>query len=308
MALRDGRGAGLRRAARGRAGFVALACALYLARRRRWRPGRRFATRIDSFLARVRQPAARRRRRRPPADRATTSGSLGHQLEHGTRALARPVQLPARGRRRASNFAGWPFGLLFWPLEPPSSATSRGWNAARCCSPTSAPARCASLWLRELAAPARRRARRRARVRARAVPRRPRAPAGTCSAPISMLLPLALWAFETPARLVVARGAARRSRRSRSPGRCTSRSARSRSSSLYAVCRAGAGRARCSRAPLHRCRRRASPSRRRGCRRARSGAGRPLARGGRALLGRRASTSSRATRGTGSRASSSSAG
>ena len=95
MAVRDRRGARLRRAAWSRAGFVALAAALYLvaARARDVAGGRAVCTQLPR-RRRVRPSA--RRRRATTCRRAGTLWLFGHQLEHGRRALARPVQLPAR--------------------------------------------------------------------------------------------------------------------------------------------------------------------------------------------------------------------
>ena len=305
MAVRDGRGAGLRRAALGRPGLVALVVALYLA-------AGLVATCAGALALGHALPRARRRPATARRRRATTCRPsyhlwlVGHQLAHGARAVA-STRTPS-GRRAAprSNFGGWPFGLAYWPLDALLRRTCGGWNLfAAALLPRGGRASPSSGCARSRSGRGGG-ARRRARLRARAVPRRRRA-RGHLLGPISVLLPLALWASSAAgaARRWWSSARARRSPRSRSPGRCTSRSARS-LLPAYALCRGAPGSSRRSR-----------PCRALGAallvsalldRAARSArGGRSLARGGVATP-RPGSTSSRATRGTGSRASSSSAG
>ena len=119
------RGAGLRRAARRRAGAVALVVALFLAARARSRPGR------PCKHARHGLPRRRRARataRRPPATTCRRLPPLARRAPARARprALARPV--PFRPEAPAQlNPAGWPFGLLYWPLYA-SSARCCAWN------------------------------------------------------------------------------------------------------------------------------------------------------------------------------------
>ena len=135
MALRHRRGARLRRAARGRAGLVALACALYLGAGllATW-PGTRSWTR-PSWLRAVRGTA--KRRRATTSRSATSSGSSGTSSNTGGR---RGVTRTASSRR--SSHAG---------ISPPGrsgSSTGRcNGHSARsrrgtssCCSASWAPA------------------------------------------------------------------------------------------------------------------------------------------------------------------------
>jgi hypothetical protein len=130
-----------------------------------------------------------------PGDHLQTGYQLwlvGHQLEHGREPWRDPYSFQPLVEPRVS-FAGWPFGLPYWPLQR-ALGTVAGWNAFVLLAFVGAGAFCA-LWLREL------------RVRQGA------ALAGGlafCLAPylagqlsaghllawISMLLPLALYSWE----------------------------------------------------------------------------------------------------------------
>jgi hypothetical protein len=189
MALRDGRGAGLRRAALGRPGLVALVCALYLGAGvvATW-PALQHAG--SHFLARgtaVPGEAA-------AGDHLQAEFHLwlvGHQLEHGRAPWRDPYTFRPESPPRA-NFGGWPFGLPFWPLSALFGPVL-GWNLFLLLTYLAAGA-FAYLWLRELELP------RGAALVGGLVfalaPYRVAQSAGHLRGPISALLPLALWAFE----------------------------------------------------------------------------------------------------------------
>jgi hypothetical protein len=116
---------------------------------------------------------------------------VGHQLEHGRAPWRDPYTFrPEAGPQ--PNYAGWPFGFLFWPLGAAFGLVA-GWNALQillyCLAGLAA---CA--WLRELGLP---------RGPALAgglvfaiAPYRVEQSVGHLLGPISLLLPLGLWAFE----------------------------------------------------------------------------------------------------------------
>jgi len=189
MALRDGRRAGLRRAARGRPGVVALVCALYLG---------------AGLLATC--PALQHAGSHFLADATPVPGEaaagdhlqaeyhlwlVGHQLEHGRAPWRDPYTFRPESPPRA-NFGGWPFGLPFWPLSALFGPVL-GWNLFLLLTYLAAGA-FVYLWLRELGLP------RGAALAGGLVfalaPYRVAQSAGHLRGPISMLLPLALWAFE----------------------------------------------------------------------------------------------------------------
>ena len=190
--LRERARTGLRRAAGRRPGFVALAVRRSTSARRWSRPSRRSCTPGRSFLA----GGAPGHGEAAPGDHLQTGYRLwlaGPPARARPRALGRPVLVPARGRA-----AGEP-GVV--ALRAPVLA-ARPRASARCspgtcsrCSASSAPARSRLLWLRELGlsrfAAAGRRARLRDRARTGSMQSR-----GHLLGPISLLLPLALWAFE----------------------------------------------------------------------------------------------------------------
>src|SRR5947199_272184 len=108
MALRQLGSARLRHAARGRAGFVALACVLYLAAgvATTW-PAVRHAG--SSFLA----GGAPGHGEAAPGDHLQTAYHLwlvGHQLEHGHAPWRDPYSFRPESTPQP-NYPGWPFGL-----------------------------------------------------------------------------------------------------------------------------------------------------------------------------------------------------
>src|SRR4029453_2911606 len=114
MALRDGRGARLRRAALGRPGLVALVCALYLGAGvvATW-PALQHAG--SHFLARATTLSGEA----SAGDHLQAEYHLwlvGHQLEHGRAPWRDPYTFQPESTPR-TNFGGWPFGLPFWPLS-----------------------------------------------------------------------------------------------------------------------------------------------------------------------------------------------
>lgn len=116
---------------------------------------------------------------------------VGHQLEHGRA----PWRDPYTFRPEASpqpNYAGWPFGFLFWPLGALFGLVA-GWNVLQLVIYVLA-GLFACAWLRELGL---------ARAPALAgglvfaiAPYRVQQSVGHLLGPISILLPLSLWAFE----------------------------------------------------------------------------------------------------------------
>jgi hypothetical protein len=116
---------------------------------------------------------------------------VGHQLEH----LRAPWRDPYTFQPEAKpqpNFAGWPFGFLYWPLSAVFGLVG-GWNALQLVVYTLA-GLFACAWLRELGLP---------RGPALAgglvfsiAPYRVQQSVGHLLGPISILLPLSLWAFE----------------------------------------------------------------------------------------------------------------
>jgi hypothetical protein len=189
MAVRGGRGAGLRRAALGRPGLVALVVALYLG-------AGLLATapqlgHIGShFLARG-----------TPIPGEAAAGDhlqaeyhlwlVGHQISRGAAPWRDPYTFRPESPPRW-NFGGWPFGLPFWPLTAIFGPVL-GWNLLLLLTYLAAGA-FTYLWLRELRLP----------VGAALVgglvfalePYRVAQSAGHLRGPISVLLPLSLWAFE----------------------------------------------------------------------------------------------------------------
>ncbi|MDX6413596.1 MAG: hypothetical protein QOH23_1006 [Gaiellaceae bacterium] len=116
---------------------------------------------------------------------------VGHQLEHG-RAPWRDQYTFRPEAKPQPNFPGWPFGILFWPLEAVLGFVG-GWNALQLvCYCLAGLATCA--WLRELGLP---RGPALAGGLAFAIaPYRVEQSVGHLLGPISMLLPVSLWAFE----------------------------------------------------------------------------------------------------------------
>src|SRR5438105_3606906 len=114
MELRDERAARLRRAARGSSGFVALALALYAAAAvsAAWPAVQHLGHAFLSGGAPGHGEAA-------AGDHLQTGWNLwlvGHQLAHAHAPWRDPFTFrPETGG--AVNFAGWPFGLPYWPLS-----------------------------------------------------------------------------------------------------------------------------------------------------------------------------------------------
>ena len=228
MALRSRRGAGLRRAARGRAGLVALACALFVG----GRLVRDVARRPGPWTRLPRRGHARLRRggaRRPPADELQL-WLAGPPARARAGAVARSVQLPTRGRAARRTSPAGRSATSTGRSRLLSEPCSRGTCSS--CSASSARAASTALWLREVGTP------RGASLAgglafALAPYRQAQGARATCWRWISMLLPLSLYgarAGEARDRTGGSPSPAARSRRSRSRARCTSRSARSRSS------------------------------------------------------------------------------
>ena len=116
----------------------------------------------------------------------------GHQLERGAAPWLDPYSFQPAADARV-NFAGWPLGLVFWPLER-LLGTVGGWNALLLLSYAAA-GLLAFLWLEATGVP-----RLPALVGGLAFALAPyraaQASAGHLLAPVSALLPLALWAVE----------------------------------------------------------------------------------------------------------------
>ncbi len=116
---------------------------------------------------------------------------VGHQLEHGRAPWRDPYSFrPEAGP--IPNFAGWPFGLAYWPLSHVFGLVA-GWNVLQLLIYTAA-GLLALAWLRELGLP---RGPALAGGLAFAIaPYRVEQSVGHLLGPISIMLPLALWAFE----------------------------------------------------------------------------------------------------------------
>ncbi|HSC92515.1 MAG TPA: hypothetical protein VLB86_12730, partial [Gaiellaceae bacterium] len=190
MAVRAERGAGLRRAARGRAGAAALALALFVAAGllSTW-PALRDGG--SHFLA----YGAAREGRVTPGDHLQTAYALwlpGHQLARGAAPWLDPYSFQPVVSPRV-DFAGWPFSVAFGPLEW-LLGTVRGWNAFVLLGFVGAGG-LTTLWLRALGLPLGA-----ALVGGLAFALAPYRVAQTAGghllAPVSMLLPLALYGVE----------------------------------------------------------------------------------------------------------------
>lgn len=190
MALRHRRSPELRRAARGRLGLGLLVLAVYCAAAAAatW-PAVLHAG--SHFLA----GGALGNGEAAPGDHLQTNYRLwlvGHQLEHGRA----PWLDPYTFRPEASplpNFAGWPFGLLYWPLHGLFGDVG-GWNAFVLC--TFVLAGCFAFgWLRALPLPFG--AALAGGLAFALAPYRVDQSVGHLLGPISVLLPLALWGIES---------------------------------------------------------------------------------------------------------------
>jgi hypothetical protein len=116
---------------------------------------------------------------------------VGHQLEHGRAPWRDPYTFRPEAKPQP-NYAGWPFGMLFWPLGAVFGLVG-GWNVLVILLYGVA-GLVACAWLLELGLP---------RGPALAgglvfaiAPYRVQQSVGHLLGPISILLPLALWAFE----------------------------------------------------------------------------------------------------------------
>jgi hypothetical protein len=116
---------------------------------------------------------------------------VGHQLEHGRAPWRDPYTFRPEAKAQP-NFPGWPYGILFWPLGAVFGLVG-GWNVLQILFYGLAGlAACA--WLRELGLP---RGPALAGGLAFAIaPYRVEQSVGHLLGPISILLPLSLWAFE----------------------------------------------------------------------------------------------------------------
>jgi hypothetical protein len=116
---------------------------------------------------------------------------VGHQLEHGRAPWRDPYTFRPEAKPQP-NYAGWPFGFLFWPLAAVFGLVG-GWNVLQIVVYMLAGA-FACAWLRELGLP---RGPSLAGGLAFAIaPYRVQQSVGHLLGPISILLPLSLWAFE----------------------------------------------------------------------------------------------------------------
>src|SRR5712691_2490277 len=189
MAVRHDRSSGLRRAARGRAGFVALACGLYLAAAVSATWPAVLHARAD-FLS----GGAPGHGEAAPGDHLQTLYHwwlVGHQLEHGHAPWLDPYSFRPEASAQP-NYAGWPFGFLFWPLDAAFGAVL-GWNLTQLVIYVLA-GLFACAWVLELGL---------ARGPSLAgglafaiAPYRVQQSVGHVLGPVSVLLPLSLWAFE----------------------------------------------------------------------------------------------------------------
>jgi len=189
MALRHGRGAGLRRTGSRRAGYVALGAALYLAAgvAATWPAVRDARSHFLSGGAPAHGEAS-------PGDHLQTLYHywlVGHQLEHGRAPWRDPYTFRPEAKPQ-TNFSGWPYGILFWPLGAALGLVV-GWNVLQILFYVLAGlAACA--WLRELDLP---RGPALAGGLAFAIaPYRVEQSVGHLLGPISILIPVSLWAFE----------------------------------------------------------------------------------------------------------------
>jgi hypothetical protein len=116
---------------------------------------------------------------------------VGHQLEHARAPWRDPYTFQPEAKPQP-NYAGWPFGFLFWPLGAVFGLVG-GWNALQLLVYLLA-GLFACAWLRELGLP---RGPSLAGGLAFAIaPYRVQQSVGHLLGPISIMLPLSLWAFE----------------------------------------------------------------------------------------------------------------
>jgi hypothetical protein len=188
VAVRGLGGTGLRRAARGRAGLAGLAAGLYLGAGLLATAPAVFET--DRFLG----YGVAREGRVTPGDHLQTAYNLwlpGHQLARGEAPWLDPYSFRPELEPRV-NFAGWPFALVFGPLEA-IFGTVAGWNLFVLLTYVGAGG-LAALWLRSLGLSTGS-----ALVGGLAftlAPYRVAQSTGHLLGPISLLLPLALYGIE----------------------------------------------------------------------------------------------------------------
>lgn len=190
MALRNVRGARLRRAARGRAGIVGLAAALYLGAGI-YAASPALGDAGSHFLGYGKPVEGRV----TPGDHLQSAYNLwlpGHQLARGGAPWLDPYSFQPVAPERV-NFAAWPFAVVFGPLEA-LFGTVGGWNLFVLLTYVGAGG-FAALWLRALGLPLG------ATIVgglafALAPYRSLQTAGGHLLGPISMLLPLSLWAVE----------------------------------------------------------------------------------------------------------------
>jgi hypothetical protein len=193
MAVRNERAAGLRRLARSRAGYVALALTLYAAAAA-WAAWPAVLHAGSDFLA----GGAPGHGEAAPGDHLQTGWHLwlvGDQLQH----LRAPWRDPYTFRPETggeANFAGWPFGLVYWPLAA-ALGTVLAWNVFTLLV-IAAAGGLACWWLRELGLP--RGAALAGGLAFSLAPYRVEQSVGHLLGPISIMLPLALLGIEKETR------------------------------------------------------------------------------------------------------------
>jgi len=131
-----------------------------------------------------------------PGDHLQTTYNFwlpGHQLVNGRAPWLDPYSFQPEAPKR-TNFAGWPFAILFWPLQA-LFGTVGAWNAFALLSYVGAGA-AAAAWLRSLRLPLGA-ALVGGLVFALAPYRSIQTAGGHLLGPIAMLLPLSLWGLET---------------------------------------------------------------------------------------------------------------
>jgi hypothetical protein len=116
---------------------------------------------------------------------------VGHQLEHGHAPWRDPYSFRPEAKPQL-NFAGWPFGFLFWPLGALFGLVA-GWNVLQLVVYVLAGA-FTCMWLRALGLS--RGAALAGGLAFAIAPYRVQQSVGHLLGPISILLPLSLWAFE----------------------------------------------------------------------------------------------------------------
>jgi hypothetical protein len=116
---------------------------------------------------------------------------VGHQLEHGHAPWRDPYTFQPEAKPQP-NYAGWPFGFLFWPLGALFGLLG-GWNVLQLLVYVLAGA-FACAWLRELGLP--RGPALTGGLAFALAPYRVQQSVGHLLGPISIMLPLSLWAFE----------------------------------------------------------------------------------------------------------------